>query len=69
MMATLSKFQTEYNVLLETCDQLAEEREHIEAIISTSTRLENLDDLELAEQYLTSLSENQEVLKLLKCDW
>lgn len=63
MMATLGAYEREYNDLLETCEELVGERVQMEAVIAKSTRLENLDDLDLAEQYLKSLTESQEVKK------
>jgi hypothetical protein len=61
MMATLGEYEKEYGELLKTCEELMEERVQVEAVIATNTRLENLDDLDLAEQYFKSLTESQEV--------
>ena len=61
MMATLSAYEKEYSDLLETCEELVGERVQMESVIAKSTRLENLDDLDLAEQYFKSLTESQEV--------
>lgn len=65
MLTTVSHYEKEYGKLLETCEELAEERLLIEQVISKTTRLENLDDLELVQQYLGSLAESQEVNSLL----
>ena len=65
MMATLGAYEKEYRELLETCGELVEERAEMEALIARNTRLENLDDLDLAEQYIRSLTESQEVKGLM----
>ena len=64
MMATLGAYEREYGELLKTCEELVEERVQVESVIAKSTRLENLDDLDLAEQYLKSLTESQEISKV-----
>lgn len=63
MLSTVSHYEKEYGKLLETCEELAAERVLVEQVISKTTRLENLDDLELAQQYLESLAESQEVVR------
>lgn len=65
MMATLSAYEKEYNDLLETCEELVGERVQVEGVIAKNTRLENLDDLDLAEQYFKSLTDSQEVRNLM----
>lgn len=61
MALALNRFKGEYAALLDTCTELIEERQQIEAVITQSTPLESLDDLELTEQYLTGLRESHEV--------
>ena len=57
--------KTEYANLLSVAQELASERLRLEEIVAGSTKLENLDDLELAEQYLLSMTEANEVPELL----
>lgn len=51
-----------YNDLLEMAQEVVEDRLKLERILAQSTKLENLDDLDLAEQYLTSMAETLEVM-------
>lgn len=57
----LQSIQDDYKNLLETAEEMLEERAAIEDIITSSTKLESLDDLEMAQNYLTSLAQSQEV--------
>lgn len=57
----LDVYRKQMEALLETCQEMVEERAQLEQVLVQSTPLENLDDLELASNYLGSISRAHEV--------